>query len=171
MKAIVNPKHILEQNVVYSKDMSINESEQLQQSGIDLRLKKAYRITGAAEFRLTTSVKPSAIELQLVDNCYLFKAGEQYSLDFVEDVSVPEDMAALIINRSSINRNVGFCTSGLFDPGYRSQGGCGAMFRPTIDVKIEKGFRMAQIVFFRSEAASLYNGQYQDSKEKADLPK
>lgn len=166
MKAIVNPKHILEQKIVYSKDNPLNEEEQLQQSGIDLRLKKAYRVVGAAEFKLDSSTKPLAVELQLVDNCYLFKAGEQYSLDFIEDVSVPEDMAALIINRSTINRHVGVCNSGLFDPGYRSQGGCGAMFRPTIDVKIERGFRMAQIVFFRSEAASLYNGQYQDSKEK-----
>jgi deoxycytidine triphosphate deaminase len=169
MKSIISPKEILERKIVYTAPqvLEINVEQQMQQVGIDLRLAKASWISGLAEFtNNTTTLKPSSFEMQIVDNCYFFKAGMQYSLDFFEDISVPEDMAALIINRSSINRYSGVITSGVYDPGFRSKGGCGAMFRPTLDTKIEIGFRVAQVMFFAAESASLYAGQYQDSKEK-----
>jgi deoxycytidine triphosphate deaminase len=168
-KGIVSPKEILERGIVSATAGApeIDVSQQMQQVGIDLRLARAQRVEGLVEFtNNTTSLKPNFYDMQIIDNCYFFKAGSQYSLDFFEDISVPEDMAALIINRSSINRHSGVITSGVYDPGFRSKGGCGAMFRPTINTKIEIGFRVAQVMFFTAESASLYNGQYQDSKEK-----
>lgn len=170
--AIVNPAEILEKKIVYAAEgqLAINTSgkeNQLQQVGVDLRLAKAYKVVGAVEFYASKdSIKPELLEMPTTENCYLFKAGQQYAVDFVEDISVPEDMAALIINRSTINRFSGTITSGVYDPGFRSKGGCGAIFRPTLDTKIEIGFRMAQVVFYTAKSASLYNGQYQDSKEK-----
>lgn len=168
--AIISPLEILEKKIVYVEDgelITSGDENQIQQCGIDLRLAKAYRIAGAVEFFTTKkSIKPNLLEMPITDNCYLFKAGQQYSLDFLEDITVPEDMAALIINRSTINRFSGTVSSGLYDPGFRSKGGCGAVYRPTIDTKIELGFRMAQVVFYSAKSASLYNGQYQDSKEK-----
>jgi deoxycytidine triphosphate deaminase len=172
MQAIINPKEILEKKIVYttkdSPEINLSGTEnQCQQHGIDLRLAKAYKIVGAVEFYTSKkSFKPDLIELSTTDNCYLFRAGEQYSLDFYEDVDVPEGLAALIINRSTINRYSGVISSGLFDNGYKSKGGCGAVFRPSLDTKIEIGFRMAQIVFYTAQSASLYEGSYQHSKEK-----
>lgn len=167
-KGIISPKEILEKKIVYTAPGApeIDIKEQMQQVGIDLRLARAQLVKGIARFTKGATDKPLFHDLQVSNGCYLFKAGEQYSLDFYEDVSVPEDMAAQIINRSSINRHSGVITSGVYDPGFRSKGGCGAMFRPTIDTTIEVGFRVAQIVFFSAESATLYDGQYQDSKEK-----
>ena len=169
-KAIISPKEILEKNIVYvSSGPSIvvddnNPENQIQQVGIDLRLIKAYKIAGPAEFYVSKkTIKPELVELPINDNCYLFKAGEQYAIDFIEDVIIPSDMAALIINRSTVNRFSGTITSGVFDPGFRSKGGCGAIFRPTYTTKIEVGFRMAQIVFYSASSASLYAGQYQNT--------
>lgn len=170
LPSILNPRFILDSGFVYSSTLPINQSgeeNQVQQVGIDLRLAKAYRIVGAPEFYVTKkSSKPSLVEMQPFNGCFLFKAGQQYSIDFIEDVKIPSNAAALIVNRSTINRFSGTVSSGFFDSGYESSGGCGAVYRPTVDTTIEVGFRMAQIAFFTAESASLYAGQYQNSKEK-----
>lgn len=162
---LLNPKNILDENLVYATDptLPINISKQLQQSGIDLRLKAAEKVvgTGVLSENKQECQNPSFVEMQLVDGFYLFKAGETYSLTFMEDVKIPENAAALIVHRSSINRHFGIITSGVFDGGFYSKNGCGAVFRPSTDVKIRVGTRVAQIIFFSAESATLYNGQYQ----------
>jgi deoxycytidine triphosphate deaminase len=164
----INPKTILEKQIVKA---AFNQPDiapdQLQQNGIDIRLAKAERIVGQLElYADNRSVKPSLVEMQVVNNCYLFKAGEQYSLTFMEDLDVPSGMAALIIHRSTINRFAGTLISAHIDSGYKSQGGCGATFRPQATTLIEIGARVAQIIFDTAEESSLYAGQYQHSKEK-----
>ena len=49
------------------------------------------------------------------------------------------------------------------DPGFESGGGCGATFRTDRPIRIERGARVAQIVFHEASAASVYSGQYQNS--------
>lgn len=163
--AIVSPAEILKNRYVYASENfpEIDTNEQLQQVGIDLRLAKASKVTGTATLTVNKAniVKPQINEMQVTDGFLLFKAGELYSLDFMEDVTIPENMAAIIKHRSTINRTIGTIESGWFDPGFSSSGGCGAVFRPNTDVKIQIGFRCAQIVFYTATSANLYNGQYQ----------
>jgi deoxycytidine triphosphate deaminase len=164
----INPKTILEKLIVKAAANQPDITpEQLQQNGIDLRLARAEKVVGQLElYADNRTVKPSLIEMQLSNNCYLFHAGEQYSLTFMEDLDIPSGMAALIIHRSTINRFAGTLISAHIDSGYRSQGGCGATFRPHTTTLIEVGARVAQIVIDTAEESSLYSGQYQDSKEK-----
>lgn len=165
----INPKVLLERGILKAAPSQPPLTiDQPQQNGIDLRLASAEILVGKLELYASgKSIKPSFHELQLTNNCYLFKAGQQYSLTFMEDVDIPSDMGALIIHRSTINRFSGIIISGHMDSGFRSQGGCGATFYPSRDTIIEVGARVAQIIFDSAESASLYNGQYQDSKEKA----
>ena len=164
---IINPSLILKEGVVYTKEnvLDINEAEQLQQIGIDLRLAKAQKVIGNATLTVDKNriQKPSMVDMQVSAGFYLFKAGELYSLDFMEDVDVPEGMAGFVKHRSTINRTIGTIESGWYDSGFQSEGGCGAVFRPNTDVKVEIGFRMAQIVFYKAENANMYDGQYQGS--------
>jgi deoxycytidine triphosphate deaminase len=169
-EAIVNPKEVLEKGIIYVESGPTiivdeeNPENQCQQVGIDLRLAKAFKIVGPVEFSVSKkTTKPNLIEIAPVNGYYYFESGEQYAIDFIEDVRVPADMAALVINRSTVNRFSGTVTSGVYDPGFQSKGGCGAIFRPTYSTKIEQGFRMAQIVFYRASSASLYSGQYQNT--------
>ena len=164
----VNPKLILDKQYVKPAPGAPpieleGDNNQLQQSGIDLRLARVEKVVGSAELYVNKNndTRPTYAELQVVDNCYLFQPGEQYSLTFMEDVEIPGDMCASIIHRSTINRGVGTIFSALFDGGFKSKGGCGATFRPLVPTKIEIGTRLAQIVFETAETASLYDGQYQ----------
>lgn len=164
----INPKKIIEAGYVKPTPGAPplcleGDNCQLQQSGIDLRLARAEKVVGTAELYNDKSkdVRPTYTEMQIVENCFLFQPGEQYSLTFMEDVEIPGDMCASIIHRSTINRGIGTIFSALFDGGFKSKGGCGATFRPLVSTKIEIGTRLAQIIFEDADTASLYNGQYQ----------
>ena len=170
---IISPAQILEKGIVRAADgypeiVVEGVHNQLQQVGIDLRLAKVYRVAGRGALRLEKrdTVVPELLPMVAHDGIFGFDPDYQYALDFMEDVAVPEDMAALVIHRSTINRTLGTVLSGMYDPGFRSVGGCGAIFRPSSYVTIEVGYRMAQIVFFSAESASLYNGQYQGGRNK-----
>jgi deoxycytidine triphosphate deaminase len=155
----------LEQGVVYTAPgvLEINTKDQLQQVGIDLRLAKASKVVGNATLSVdkNRTETPQLVDVQTTDGFYLFKAGNLYNLTFMEDVKVPANMAGIVKHRSTINRTIGTIESGWFDAGFESKDGCGAVFRPDVDVKIEVGFRCAQIVFYTATSANLYNGQYQ----------
>ena len=161
----INPRLILEQGIIYVAEgmPPISIEEQCQQNGVDLRLFKAQRFVGSAELYVDKkrNRSPQLVEMDVNNNCYQFKAGEQYSVTFMEDVKVPSGMCSLVIHRSTINRGIGTLFSGIFDSGFESLNGCGATFRPIVDVKIEVGTRLAQITFDAAEEASLYNGTYQ----------
>lgn len=175
MTAIINPKEILEKGIVYpvagySDIVTSGNENQVQQVGIDLRLAKAYRVAGSAILSLNKedNVRPQLFDMQMFalgnDDYYMFEAGKQYAIDFMENVEVPPDMAAMVVHRSTINRTIGTIVSGIYDPGFKSEGGCGAIFRPNTNVQAQVGFRMAQIVFYSASAASMYDGQYQGKK-------
>lgn len=170
--ALVNPAEILNKGIVqaapgYPPIQTVGSENQLQQVGIDVRLAKAYKVVGSGVLSLDkeSNVKPQLVELQAYNGYYQFESGKQYALDFMENVTVPENMAAFVVHRSTINRTIGTITTGVYDPGFRSEEGCGAIFRPLTNVQIQVGYRMAQIIFYTASAASQYDGQYQAGKK------
>ncbi len=166
---IINPQLIIDQNIIVpaegEPEMVVNLEDpecQLQQNGIDLRLSSACEIDAHVRFSLHKKsdekprfwpVKPDA------DDFYTFSAKRFYSIDFMEYINpIPADMSATIVVRSSINRYSGMITTGWWDAGF--EGRLGAVFRPDLYTEIQRGVRMCQIIFFPSDSARLYQGQY-----------
>ena len=92
------------------------------------------------------------------DNMY-WRLNPHTSYDGMSDfyVSVPEGVAALLIIRSTFNRNGIFLTSGLYDSGY--EGHCGFALHNNSGVAlISPGTRVGQIIFVDSESAKMYDG-------------
>lgn len=167
--AVVSPRRVLELGAVRSFETyppivtDFNDPEcAIQQNGVDLRLAEAAVARGDTRFTLdkNRTKKCEYHIMQPKDNLFEFIAGYQYALDFMEWVEVPENMMAYIFMRSSINRYAGSLLVGMWDSGFK--GRLGAIFRPLVCTTIEVGFRVAQIVFFKAEAARLYSGQYQN---------
>lgn len=170
--AIVNPKWILDEGYVkpFEGNPDIvtdpNDGEcALQQNGIDLRLDTVQVADGATRFSLHKKkdtrcsyhpLEPNA------DNDFLFFPGKQYAVDCMEWVEIPQGTAAYIFMRSSVNRYSGMFLTALWDAGFR--GRTGGIFRPYVPTTVERGCRMAQIVFFRADSYRPYEGQYQDQK-------
>lgn len=155
---IINPKEIVDKEVI--KNARKHEFE-VQQNGIDLTLDAAFRLVGPSFLGKQSKVMP-AIEPAFAegsDCVYEFKPGEAYSIEFGQDIEVPEDMCAQIIQRSTLNRMGAYIIAGLYDSGFKNQ--IGAILRTNVPIKIEVGARIAQIIFMKADAASQYDGQYQ----------
>lgn len=171
--SILNPKYFLDNNYIKTSDENypILEDKQLQQNGIDLRLAKVFKLElkenqeiWLSEFKSLDTTKSLELrEIPLQDDTWYLEPNTAYNVQFLEDCEIPEDVSAFIRHRSTINRFVGTVTSGWYDSGFKSSGGCGAILRTDNNpVIIDKHFRLAQIIFLESNSNSLYDGQYQE---------
>ena len=172
-EAIINPKIILDNGWVRPFEgrspiiIDPNDGEcALQQNGIDLRLDEVQVADGASVFTLGKKAdircKYYKLEPDSDNNRFPLFPDRQYALDFMELVDVPENMFAYIFVRSSLNRYSGIFLTGAWDSGFR--GRLGGIFRPYIPTFIERGVRVAQIVFFSADTHRMYEGQYKDQK-------
>lgn len=74
-------------------------------------------------------------------------------------VNIPEGVAAMLIVRSTFNRNGIFITSGLYDSGF--QGHCGfAIHNNSGAAQVAPNTRIGQIIFVESESTKMYSGGY-----------
>lgn len=172
--ATVDPQFILDSGFVTALDgypdiVTDLDSEEcaLQQNGIDLRLAEASVAGGTSRFTVNKAsdsrctyhpMQPDA------SGMFLFQAGKQYGVDFMEHITIPDNMSAYIVMRSSFNRYSGMLLSAWWDSGFRGRLGC--IFRPTIDTTVEVGVRMGQVIFLRSDSCRQYDGQYQDQTKQ-----
>jgi len=73
-------------------------------------------------------------------------------------VELPEGIAAMLIIRSTLNRNGMFLTSGLYDSGYKGHLGFALHNRSEAYALISPGTRVGQVIFVSSDSAGMYAG-------------
>jgi deoxycytidine triphosphate deaminase len=152
------------------------------QVGYDLSLKAVQKIgnrIGGNMFRegkigkvlkskteLTTYTPVESIKLD-GDEGWLLHEGV-YDITFNEGCKIPDNRVAFIKQRSSLYRNGAIINSPVFDPGFETEfmGTLLYVFEPLF---IEKDARVAQIYFHECNGAELYNGQWQNDKQRASL--
>jgi len=128
---------------------------------------KIVRKLGLVKFGKYTEIQQVGIDLTIAETVQL-NHGEHKAVRLNEIVSVPDDMFALIFSRSTFNRQGILITSTVFEPGWQGI--------PTVSIynlsgdyfSITKDTRIAQIIFFKADAASVYNGQYQNQNQFLD---
>lgn len=148
-----NPKEIVEKGIVKNLE---GGSMEIQQNGIDLTIESVERVMGGFLGKEERNIN-SYLEVPFHNNQWVLKEG-CYSIMFQQEVEVPENMCASIVQRSTLNRIGGFILAGLYDSGFKNQ--IGAILRVSTPIIIEKGARVAQIIFQDADAASLYKGIY-----------
>lgn len=153
---IINPKKIVEDGIIQNVD---DGKFEVQQNGIDLTIKSLAQIEGGQLKRDGKTIKDYHEIEPDEDDLFWLMPGKAYSVEFEQKIEVPENMCAQIIQRSTLNRMGGFIIAGLYDSGFKNQ--IGAVLRTNAFISIEKGSRVAQIIFEDADAASQYNGQYQ----------
>lgn len=85
-------------------------------------------------------------------------------------VKVPEGVAAMLIIRSTFNRNGLFLTSGLYDSGYEGHIGF-AIHNNSGYAYVSPGTRVGQIIFVESENALMYAGGWNHAEGTHHLEK
>ncbi|RLC62579.1 MAG: hypothetical protein DRI01_06625 [Chloroflexi bacterium] len=119
------------------------------------------RKLGLVKFGKYTEIQQVGIDLTIAEDVYL-KHSEHKAVRLNEIVSVPDEMFALIFSRSTFNRQGILITSTVFEPGWRGIPTVSIYNLSGVDISIVKDTRIAQIIFFKADAASVYNGQYQN---------
>lgn len=128
---------------------------QKQQSGVDVSIEKLTRLSVDEN---SSDIVHTDIDF---DTAILIKPGI-YTFLCNEYVKIPQDYAALLIVRSSLNRRGTFITTGLYDNGFENF--IGGTLRVGLPILLSKNERIAQIIFMKSEAVAQYEGQYQGGK-------
>lgn len=141
-----------------------NPIEQIQQNGIDLTVENIAEIEGSGRVGVKEKSLPNYRQIQsqptLTDGrVYRLEPGKAYVLQITETIKVPRNKVGLVWMRSTFNRCGCPLFACVFDSGYNGKPTIAAY--PSIPIWIEKNARIAQILFFDADSASLYNGQYQ----------
>ena len=87
--------------------------------------------------------------------------GKSYNVLLNETVALPTDIFATFTHRSSYNRKGILITGSIYDPGYEGQVGCTIYNLSGERLVIPQNTRIGQMVFFKADPASSYNGQWQ----------
>jgi deoxycytidine triphosphate deaminase len=175
---MLNAKQILEENLLQLQTAQGKPA----QVGYDLTLKEVQKIglkIGANAYRegkigkvlkdkteLTEYVPQNTIMLDGVEGWLLYDG--VYDITFNEGCKIPENRVAFIKQRSSLYRNGAIINSPVFDPGFETAN-MGTILYVHETIFIEENARVAQIYFHKCNGADLYNGQWQNDKQRSSL--
>lgn len=141
------------------KDM-IDPHVQIQQAGVDLTVAKVFALEGEGilDFSNEKRKLPDYKEIKLNGDVWLLKPGT-YHIAFNETIILPNNIAALLLPRSSALVCGVVQHSALWDPGYTGR----SFFHVDVSrpVKLYKNARIGQMIFIKLEhETSGYSGRY-----------
>jgi dCTP deaminase/dUTP pyrophosphatase len=132
-------------------------------AGYDLRVGRFYDASGSTYIARDERRLPEVKEIP--EEILLLKPGQYVLMETMERVNMPEDLIARVLNRSSLFRCGASTFNALVDPGYRGTLTFGLKNISDHEFSIQKGARVAQIVFEEVKgAAESYSGRYQGGK-------
>lgn len=162
---LINPYHAINEGWISGiRDLE----KQVQPNAIDFTLDKVHQISSTV-FRLHTDENGkeqkimrdmAPVEPEVLDNVSYFVLEPTSCFDGMSDVyvNIPEGVAAMMVIRSTLNRNGVYLVSGLYDSGYNGHIGFVLYNLSKGSAFLEVGSRVGQIMFFPSENAKLYAG-------------
>jgi hypothetical protein len=175
---MLNVKQIIEEGL-----LKLSESKgRPAQVGFDLSLKAVNKVGYNPQINPETLEKTGKIGKVLVDKTELTdytpvetlnldgKTGwllyeGTYDITFNEGCKIPANRVAFIKQRSSMWRNGTLINSPVFDPGFETEF-MGTIMLVTETIFIEENARVAQIYFHECDSAELYDGQWQNDKQR-----
>jgi len=137
----------------------------------DLRLDKVYSLKGKAYLGIDERETPDLVEKASFDpkkkTSFIFKPGKYYLTKTVEEVNLPENIAAVFKPRSTTFRCGLVVRTGIANPGYSGQLFFGIINEGNIPVEIEMGARYVSIYFqeVKGKAVHTYRGQWQGGRK------
>jgi len=138
--------------------------QQLQPNGVDLRVERVQRLTSPGLLGAADNVRePAAREdVQADKDGWWDLHRGSYVITYREKVNLPTDLMALSRPRSSLLRSGVAIHSAVWDAGYSGRGEGLMAVLNSRGYRLQRGARVAQLVFFRLSAptAEGYKGKY-----------
>lgn len=139
--------------------------ENIQGAGVDLRIDRLYALSSDAYLGVEKRELPELEEVQ--GEIFLLDPGGYYLCTTMERVNMPLDLIAFIYQRSTLFRSGISLRTAVVDPGYTGVLTLGIKNESGREFRIERGARIAQIVFSKISGSSrAYNGRYQGGRVK-----
>lgn len=152
----------------------------IQQNGIDVPIDKLFNLNKNdysilsekhRTYKGLLEIKPNVThtemingELITINDC--FKVDEDNVYDWCSnfELVLPENVCALIIIRSSLNRVGGTINTGNYDSGFQGLIG-GTLTSRAGTLYIQHFTRIAQVMFYEASSAKMYDGIYQNTSQ------
>ena len=151
-----------------------DEATQVQPHGVDLRLESVWRFTSAGGIGRDAPggadrTLPAREELAFDAAGAVHLARGAYLVRFVEVVHLPTDLMALARPRSTLLRCGAALHTAVWDAGYEGRSEALLVVSNPHGLRLERGARMCQLVFFPLDAAGPgYTGAYQGENLMSD---
>lgn len=141
--------------------------ENIQQQGIDVRVRDIKRLDGTGTIPATgKTITPVSLPVALSNNQKWILNPGYYEVEFEEGCNLDEYTGFDYKTRSSLVRCGAQIISGHFDPGFHTDN-CGAYLIVRLPITIEKGAKLAQIIPSTSnKVENVYDGQWQNDKQR-----
>jgi len=153
----------------------IDPNVQIQQSGIDLTLKKVEAflndgIPGVLDFDNSNRLLPRMLEIPFDEEDKVFLRPGVYRVNLDPCIPIPETAMGFAMPRSSLARMGCGIQSGFWDAGYVGDSTVVLMVFNPSGVILYRGARLAQLALVRTEGTvkSLYSGIYQGGTDIHD---
>jgi deoxycytidine triphosphate deaminase len=142
------------------------DENNIQPSGVDLRVKVVYRLKNGGYLGVKDRRTP---DIEVVDKevgrKVVLNPNEFVLVETMEKVNMPNDLSAIILPRSSLFRCGASLHTAVVDPGYIGTLTFGMKNLSQFPFEIEIGSKIGQIVFEEVKGnTKLYNGKYQGGK-------
>ncbi len=146
------------------------QGNQIQPNAIDITCDHLYRnsmISSASnhKFVLSNDTTTHVVKEQVdpVDNYYKNLLLPVYYFESNLEITIPWGFVAWLVTRSSLNRNGIRVESGLYDAGFKGKI-AGTLYNHSgVNIDLQRGARVAQLVFAEAETLHKYDGQYQST--------
>ena len=159
---MLNAKEILEEGLIIL-DKAQGKPAQV---GYDLSIKSISKLKGGGKILKDKTVVNELEEVAYngFDNGWWISPGT-YDVMCNEGCNIPASRTAMVRQRSSLLRNGAIIASSIFDPGFKTDN-IGTVMIVTERIFIEKNARIAQMYFHENNEGELYDGQFQNDKQR-----
>ncbi|MCL7416932.1 MAG: deoxyuridine 5'-triphosphate nucleotidohydrolase [Halalkalicoccus sp.] len=147
-----------------SEHVTPTTGAQIQPNGVDLTLDAIFeplepgRITrNDKEIGERQRVASEEFDRKVPETYYLEPGG--YVVRYDEVVEIPEGHVGFVYPRSSLMRNGCMLDTAVWDAGYQGRGE--GLLEVHHDIELERGARIAQLVFAEADHEGTYEGAYQ----------
>jgi deoxycytidine triphosphate deaminase len=142
------------------------DENNIQPSGVDLRVKCVYRLKNGGYLGVENRKTPD-VEVVARENSekIVLKPNEFVLVETVEKVNMPNNLSAIVLPRSSLFRCGVSLHTAVVDPGFQGTLTFGMKNLSNFPFEIEIGSKIGQIVFEEVKGnVKLYDGKYQGGK-------
>ena len=142
------------------------------QVGYDLSIKSVSSLDGDGRVMKSGTEVNTLTSIQA--HQYLYNGTKQYGWELKpgtydvtcnEGCHIAANRTAMVRQRSSLLRNGAIIASSIFDPGFTTDN-IGTVMIVTKRIFIEKDARIAQMYFHENNEGELYDGQFQNDKQR-----